>query len=137
MSSWAETTRLVEARADQRCEYCRMHQELQGATVHVEHVIPVSRGGSDDPSNLAWACPGCNLKKADRVEVPDPDTVTQVPLFNPRVDRWKEHFRWYGYEIVGVSAIGRAMLAAFDLNHPRRQRIRQAEQQVSLFPPVE
>jgi hypothetical protein len=47
-------TRLVEQRAGGRCEYCRMHQALKGATFHVEHVIPTARGGSDEPENLAW-----------------------------------------------------------------------------------
>jgi hypothetical protein len=42
MSSWAETVRQVEDRAQQRCEYCRMHQALQGATFHVEHIVPSS-----------------------------------------------------------------------------------------------
>ena len=56
-TSWAETVRAVEARAKQRCEYCRMHQALQGATFHVEHILPTSAGGSDELSNLAWACP--------------------------------------------------------------------------------
>ncbi len=36
----------VAQRAGQRCEYCRMHQSLQGATFHVEHIIPRSRNGS-------------------------------------------------------------------------------------------
>ncbi len=37
--SWAERQRIVSARAGQRCEYCRMHQELQGAVFHVEHLV--------------------------------------------------------------------------------------------------
>ena len=40
-----ETLRLVSTRAGDRCEYCRMHQSLQGATFHVEHIVPRSRGG--------------------------------------------------------------------------------------------
>jgi 5-methylcytosine-specific restriction endonuclease McrA len=60
-----------------------MHQALQGATFHIEHVVPCSRGGADEPDNLAWACPGCNLHKSDRVEVVDPETGAIVPLFNP------------------------------------------------------
>lgn len=30
------------------------------------HVVPRSRGGSDDPENLVTACWTCNCKKADR-----------------------------------------------------------------------
>jgi hypothetical protein len=112
-----------------------MHQSLQGATFHIEHIVPGSRGGPDDPDNLALACPSCNLHKSDRMDVSDPDSGTMVPLFNPRKDRWDEHFRWDGHRIVGVTAIGRATMLALDLNHSRRLLIRQAEAQFGLFPP--
>jgi hypothetical protein len=112
-----------------------MHQALQGATFHVEHVRPRSRGGDSTLPNLALACPGCNLRKSDRVEVPDPETGSLVPLFNPRNDRWGEHFRWEDYHIVALTQRGRATLAAFELNHPRRVQIRRAEALFALFPP--
>ncbi len=133
--SWAETARLVETRAGQRCEYCRMHQALQGATFHVEHVVPSSRGGSDGQENLALACPSCNLHKSDRVEVPDPDSGATAPLFNPRRGNWSDHFRWNGCRVVGVTPVGRATVFALDLNHPRRLLIREAEEMFGLFPP--
>jgi hypothetical protein len=112
-----------------------MHQSLQGATFHVEHIIPQSRGGHTQLDNLAWACPICNLHKAHRVEVVDPATGHQVPLFHLRLDNWHEHFRWDGYRLVGQTPIGRATVAALDLNHPRRIQIRQAEELFELFPP--
>ncbi len=131
----AELQRLVEARARQRCEYCRMHQSLQGASFHVEHIEPVSLGGTDDPDNLAWACPGCNLKKSNRVMIIDPATGTEVRLFHPRRDHWEEHLSWEGYSLIGLTPTGRALIAAFDLNLERRCRIRQAEALFHLFPP--
>jgi hypothetical protein len=42
--SRAEIKQFVESCARQRCEYCRMHQSLQGASFHVEHIVPVSLG---------------------------------------------------------------------------------------------
>lgn len=132
---WAETTRRVAARAGNRCEYCRMHQALQGATFHIEHIVPQVAGGSDGDDNLALACPGCNLKKSDRVTATDPDTGTDAPLFHPRRDRWDDHFVWEGFVVGGRTATGRATIAAFDLNHTRRLLIRKAEMQFELFPP--
>src|SRR5713101_3952648 len=123
----------VEARAAGRCEYCRMHQSLQGATFHVEHILPKSRGGSSDLDNLAWSCPGCNLRKSDRIEVTDAESKAPIPLFNPRRHRWSDHFRWDGYQLVGQTPVGRAAVLALELNHPRRVRIRQAEELFSLF----
>jgi hypothetical protein len=136
--SWAETTRQVIARAGNRCEYCLMHQSLQGATFHIERIVPQSAGGPDTVDNLALACPSCNLGKSDRVRVPDPDTGQETPLFNPRVDRWGDHFAWdEDWRVVGLTPTGRATIAALNLNHPRRIRIREAEEWFDLFPPAE
>jgi hypothetical protein len=129
--------RHVAARAAGRCEYCRMHQSLQGATFHVEHVTPRSRGGPATLDNLAWACPRCNLQKTNRVEVPDPATGHQTRLFDPRADVWHEHFCWKGFRLVGLSEVGRATVAALELNHARRIRIRQVEKLLGFFPPDE
>jgi hypothetical protein len=135
MSSWAETTRTVESRAGGRCEYCRMHQALQGATYHVEHILPTSRHGGSGLDNLAWCCPSCNLSKSDRIEVDDPDSGGTLPLFNPRRDSWGEHFRWNGFDLIGQTPLGRATALALNFNSPRRILIRQAEQFFDLFPP--
>jgi HNH endonuclease len=42
------------------CAYCDC--ELNG-DYHVEHMTPLSRGGMHDWSNIALACPTCNLRK--------------------------------------------------------------------------
>ncbi len=113
-----------------------MHQSLQGATFHIEHIVPQSAGGSDTADNLALSCPSCNLSKSNRVVVPDPQTNQEVPLFNPRTDRWLDHFTWdEDWRIVGLTPIGRATVAALNLNHPRRVTIREAEEWFDLFPP--
>jgi hypothetical protein len=135
MTPWQETVREVEHRAGGRCEYCCMHQSLQGATFHVEHVVPRAAGGTSELDNLAWACPSCNLRKSDRLEAADGQSGTVVPLFHPRRDRWSEHFAWQGYSIIGLTAIGRATAMVLDFNHPRRLLVRQAEELFGLFPP--
>jgi hypothetical protein len=137
MSTWAEIERDVRQRAGDRCEYCRMHQALQGATFHIEHVIPRAKGGSSELDNLALACPSCNLHKADRVEVVDPESGDLVPLFHPRDDDWHAHFLWNEFFVSARSDTGRATLAAFNLNSATRIRIREAEFMFGLFPPEE
>ncbi len=136
-SSWAEILRQVSERAEGRCEYCRMHDALQGATFHVEHIVPRSLGGKSRLENLAWACPRCNLCKSNRVEAEDPQCGQLVRIFHPRKDRWSDHFRWEGYTIVPLTPIGRATVAAMDFNNPRKIRIRQVEESFDLFPPDE
>ncbi len=135
MISQTERDNLVRQRAGHRCEYCRMHQSLQGGTFHIEHVRPLARGGDSELPNLALACPGCNLHKSDRVEILDQTTGEVVPLFHPRQSNWHEHFDWDDFEIVGLTPIGRATIAALHFNVARRIRIRQAEKMFDLFPP--
>ena len=135
MSASRETIRLVSTRAADRCEYCRMHQSLQGATFHVEHIVPRSRGGNSEPENYAWCCPSCNLHKADRLEGVDPRGGHAAPLFHPRLDAWQDHFAWEGEVVVGKTPKGRGTIEALVLNHPRRLMIRRAEALFGLFPP--
>lgn len=44
------------------CFYC--NRELQ--EYHLEHQVPISRGGLHDDSNLCLSCPTCNLRKKDK-----------------------------------------------------------------------
>jgi hypothetical protein len=136
MSLPEELTRTVRARASGRCQYCLMHESLQGATFHIEHIIPLCRGGRSDLGNLALACPGCNLHKGGRITALDPLTGQSVQLFHPILQDWSDHFRLSGYQIEGLNAVGRATIEALDLNHPRRQRIREIEEAFGLFPPA-
>jgi hypothetical protein len=112
-----------------------MHESLQGATFHLEHVIPLCKGGSSDLGNLVLACPGCNLHKADRIAATDPATGEDVRLFHSLRQAWPEHFRFKSYQIEGLTAVGRATVDALTLNHDRRQRIRQVEEAFGLYPP--
>ena len=127
----------VRKRAGGRCEYCGMAQEMQGATFHVEHIVPRSRGGESFATNLALACPSCNLHKSDRTESIDPETGEMVALFHPRRDRWEDHFVWRGFNLAGTTSKGRATIDVLNLNHPRRIRVRNMEQKLDLFPPPE
>lgn len=45
------------------CFYCG--DELE--SYHVDHFIPLSRGGTNWPSNLRLACPGCNMRKSSKM----------------------------------------------------------------------
>jgi 5-methylcytosine-specific restriction endonuclease McrA len=118
MSVPEELSRAVRARADGRCQYCLMHESLQGATFHIEHVIPQSKGGSSDLENLVLACPGCNLCKAARITSMDQTTGEYVRLFHPVRQLWREHFQFRGYQVEGLTAVGRATIEALNLNHP-------------------
>ena len=48
---------------ESRCAYCAVPLD---DTKHLDHVVPIIRGGGHFLSNLAWACPRCNLSKHDK-----------------------------------------------------------------------
>ncbi len=109
----------VAATARQRCEYCLTQQEIIGAQMHVEHILPLALGGASTFENLCLACAWCNTYKAVKTHALDPLTQEQVSLFNPRTQNWSEHFRWSesGIEIVGIRATGRATVDALRMNN--------------------
>jgi len=116
---------LVRRRAGNRCEYCQLRQEhLPFTTFHVEHIIARKHGGDDDARNLALACDRCNAHKGSDLTGIDPDTGMIVPLFNPRLHRWEDHFRLADVTMVGLTAIGRTTVRVLQMNAPRRLRLR-------------
>ena len=132
----ANLRRLVIQRAASRCEYCRLSQIGQEATFHIDHVLPVKRGGETIAKNLALACVSCSLHKAARYKVLDLVSGGDVDLYNPRHDNWNDHFEWHGDYIIGLTATGRATEAALKLNRTLALAIRHEEAAIGRHPPV-
>ena len=105
-------------RAKACCEYCRTPLPFTPDPVVIDHIQPVSQGGSDLLENLAVSCWGCNGHKSAGTRAFDAQEARLVPLFNPRSQAWSEHFRWSddGVHVLGVSAIGRASVSKLNLN---------------------
>jgi 5-methylcytosine-specific restriction endonuclease McrA len=59
-SAWQRTSARIIAGDGGVCSYCG------GVADTTDHVIPRSRGGTDDDSNLVAACRPCNSRKKDR-----------------------------------------------------------------------
>lgn len=73
--------RAVFARDDYRCQYCG-----EGAD-SIDHVVPRSRGGSDDWDNLAAACRSCNSAKRNRTPAEAGMRLVR-PCRAPRSSAW-------------------------------------------------
>ena len=110
----------VFERANHCCEYCKTSRRVIGMPLVIDHVIPMSNGGTHDPANLCASCYRCNEHKGSKTQVFDNETNVMVTLFNPRVDRWLEHFIWGdgGTQIIGLTAIGRVSDIGLRLNNP-------------------
>jgi hypothetical protein len=121
----AGTRRFVRERAQERCEYCRLHQRNSELLHHIEHVIAHQHGGSDDVDNLALACHRCNLHKGPNLTGVDPQTGDVEILFHPRRDQWSEHFVFRGAYLEGLTPAGRVTVEVLALNDARRIELRQ------------
>lgn len=113
--SWDAVKQRVHERANGCCEYCQTSEQNSGQTIQVDHIDPE---GGDGVENLCLSC--CNNHKRRATSVLDPETGTQVSLYNPRTQQWNEHFEWINGAtyIRGRTSIGRATIVRLKVNRP-------------------
>ena len=131
------TKKLVFERANGYCEYCKCPSDFSTEPFSIEHIIPKSKNGTDNPDNLALACIGCNIYKSDKIAFLDTITQDYFPLFNPRTNVWNDHFIWDELltSIIGKTAIGRVGIAAIQLNRRQLKNLRRALIAIGEHPP--
>lgn len=112
--------RLVEERAVNRCEYCRMHIEDSYPTHEVDHIYAEKHGGETSESNLCLSCYDCNRFKGSDLCSLDPLTGDIVALFHLRRDQWAAHFQLTDGEIQPISSNGRVTVKLLRLNEGHR-----------------
>jgi hypothetical protein len=127
----------VARAAGHRCGYCLTPESIAGFRLSIEHIIPEARGGLTVEENLWLACHACNEFKGARIHGKDPTTGRRARLWNPRRQRWNEHFSWSedGTEMIGRTPCGRATVAVLQLNRPELVGARSLWVQVGWWPP--
>ena len=122
MSSYigAELRRLVANRANHRCEYCLVHEEDTFFGCEIDHIISLKHGGETAEDNLAYACMICNRLKGSDLGSISPGTGELVRFFNPRIDRWEDHFELDAASIKPLTEIGEVTSRIFDFNNEER-----------------
>jgi hypothetical protein len=126
--------KVIERSAD-CCEYCQLPQQLDIQPFQLDHIRAQKHDGPTSLSNLAWSCLPCNSYKGSDASAYDPDTDQLVPLFNPRTQRWDEHFEWNGPKLVGKTAVGRATIVLLRINNADRVEHRRVLIAAGLSPP--
>ena len=129
----------VAEQARYRCGYCLSSEQIVGLSMEVDHLIPQALGGLTIEANLWLACSACNAFKGHGISARDPESGQVVRLFNPREQRWDEHFLWAesGSRIIGRTAIGRATVKALRLNRPLLVRARRSWVAAGWHPPAD
>ena len=130
MARWisAELRQTIADRANLLCEYCLIAEADTFYGCELDHIIRLKHGGSSEPENLAYACALCNRAKGSDVgSISAAGEFTR--FFNPRTDRWAEHFRLDQAMIRPLTTIGEATTRIFGFNdsarlHEREEMIR-------------
>lgn len=112
--------KFVAERANDICEYCRLPQSVTLHKHEPDHIIPILHGGKTEKRNLALACMRCNRYKGPNVASYDPITAMLVPLFNPRIQNWENHFELKAAIIQPITPEGRVTVKILHLNDEDR-----------------
>lgn len=126
----------IAQRASHRCEYCKAPEVVFNFPFEVEHIVPISRQGSNDETNLALACRSCNLRKGNRISGVSSRSNAEVRFFHPREDLWSEHFEVSPKtgEILGTTPVGEVTVEYLEMNSPAQVAARQLWIRLGLFP---
>ncbi len=123
----------LRSRAGGRCEYCRLPELLTTLRFQQDHVIARKHRGAGTLANLAWSCADCNAHKGSDLAGLDAEMGRLERLFNPRTDRWEEHFEWKGAELFGKTALGRVTVALLQINREERLAVRRELMAAAIF----
>lgn len=129
----------VREQAKNRCGYCLIEDGLVYASMEIDHIHPKAAGGKDVEENLWLVCPCCNAFKGSRTQGIDPVTGLTFPFFNPRQQKWAEHFTWAEDKatIIGFTPYGRTTVQSLRLNFAPNLELRKRFADLGWYPPNE
>ncbi|MCB0211979.1 MAG: HNH endonuclease [Anaerolineae bacterium] len=110
----------VYDRANGCCEYCLIPEIAVLVPHQIDHIIAEKHGGTTDAENLALSCTLCNKHKGSDIASLDPMTKKFTPLYNPRQDRWRDHFQLNNAEFVAITSIGQVTIRLLQMNRSDR-----------------
>ena len=98
-------------------------------------MIAEKHGGKTLTENLCLSCYWCNSYKGSDLSSADWDAGGQiVPLFNPRQQKWDDHFKLDGVHIQPLTATGRVTVFLLRLNAVERRQERELLIALGVYP---
>ena len=135
MARWisTEVRQTIADGANNLCEYCLIAEADTFYGCEVDHIISLKHGGSSEPDNLAYACALCNRAKGS-----DIGSVSSngqfIRFFNPRTDRWTEHFCLEDAMIKPLTLIGEVTVRILGFNDSARVHEREEMMRFGTYP---
>lgn len=95
------TNTFLFARDDYTCQYCerRQHELRPRECLTRDHLIPMSRGGLNEWTNVVTACSSCNTRKGNHL----PDECGMRPVHGPTEPHFV-HLAWAVRRLTSVQA---------------------------------
>jgi HNH endonuclease len=124
----------IANRAHFRCEYCLLSELVSFYTFHIDHIKSTKHGGLSILLNLAYCCPDCNFFKGSDLGTFVLNDDQLARFFNPRKDKWQDHFIVQNGAIYGKTEIGVATARIFQFNNVDRLIFRQQLIALELYP---
>jgi hypothetical protein len=132
----AEVRLIVAARADHVCEYCLIAAEDTFFGCQVDHIISIKHRGETKTDNLAYACAFCNRFKGSDIASLSSESGALVRFFNPRIDRWADHFQLEALYIQPRTEIGEVTVQILGFNKNERILERQELNKIGRYPNI-
>lgn len=134
----AAVRRRLAQEAKHACSYCRS-PSVAGVPMAIDHIVPVSVGGSNQSTNLCLACYRCNEFKGARTSAIDPLSGQTGQFYHPKSQRWADHFAWSrdGLLIQAVSLTGRVTVEALHMNSDWLIQARKIWILAGIHPPLD
>jgi HNH endonuclease len=111
-----------------------VHEEDAFFGCEIDHIISEKHGGTTAEHNLAYSCLLCNRNKGSDISSVVPGTRELIRLFNPRIDRWADHFCLDGARILPLTPIGEATARILRFNYDERVLERELLRSIGRYP---
>jgi len=111
-----------------QCGYCSVHEHDVGSALEIDHFQPLASGGTDEESNLVYACSACNKAKGDCWSPRN----AERRLLHPQHDTLDAHIRLSPDDHVQpLTPTGAFHIRRMRLNRPQLVALRQARRRAS------